>query len=155
MLIDGEHEVYRDEPDKIRSLQDQIPLLIAAALCPVVFFGLRSSFPSSPIPWAVLAMSFVFIGSAVLEWARRQYTQYLLTNMRVIRFDGMLRREAAWVSWGKITDVTVSQNIVDRLWGTATIKIHSAGAESFKELHDLADWRGFVDEVAANMREFR
>src|SRR5262245_13101257 len=37
------------------------------------------------------------------------YTRYVLTDFRVIRSWGILRRQMAWIPWAKVTDISMTQ----------------------------------------------
>lgn len=150
-LIDGEHVVYQDKPDQRFAFVDHFFELSGAIVCALGAFLV----PSLTVAFALAVLAGVLVFVVALKIFRRSYTQYLLTNVRVMRVEGLLRRETSWVSWGKITDVTVHQTLGSRLMGNATIRIHSAGAEALKDLDDLHNWRRFVDEIVTYTREFR
>ncbi len=66
------------------------------------------------------------------------YTRYVLTNFRVIRSWGILRRQMAWIPWAKVTDISMTQTLIGRMLGYATVRIESANEDSgFKEIKDL------------------
>jgi len=78
----------------------------------------------------------------------RTHTRYVLTNYRAIRVSGWLRRNVEWLTWSKVTDVSVRRTIFDRLFGTATVKIMSANEQSgFKAMSDLSHPKVFVGWV--------
>jgi hypothetical protein len=77
------------------------------------------------------------------------FTRYVLTDYRAIRASGILRRDHEWMSWRKVTDVSVNRSLGDRLFGTATIVLHNANEESgFKELADVPDPVRFGGRIA-------
>lgn len=92
----------------------------------------------------VLGLGFVgelallgFIGWRYLDHI---YTRYVLTDYRVLRLSGVFRRDHEWISWKKVTDVSVHRSISDRWFGTATIRIQSANELSgFKAMTDVPD----------------
>ena len=68
------------------------------------------------------------------------YTRYALTDFRLIRSWGVIKRQLAWMPWSKVTDVLLVQNLAGRLLGYATVRIESANeASGFKAVTDLRD----------------
>ena len=86
--------------------------------------------------------------SLVVRAYIRSHTRYVLTNYRAIRVSGWLRRDVEWMTWSKVTDVSVRRSILDRMFGTATVKVMSANEmSSFKAMTDLSHPREFVGWV--------
>lgn len=80
----------------------------------------------------------VLLGFVVWRYLEHIYTRYVLTDYRVLRLSGVFRRDHEWISWKKVTDVSVHRSISDRWFGTATIRIQSANEMSgFKAMTDV------------------
>lgn len=82
----------------------------------------------------------VVTGILVVQRLQRWYTRYALTDFRLIRSWGVFNRHLAWIPWSKVTDVLLTQSLVGRVLGYATVRIESANeASGFKAVTDLRD----------------
>ena len=88
----------------------------------------------------VLGMIVISVVTTLLVVRRLQawYTRYALTDFRLIRSWGVLKRQLAWIPWSKVTDVSMVQTLAGRILGYATVRIESANeASGFKAVTDL------------------
>lgn len=78
---------------------------------------------------------FVIIAYGVVimyhHYLRKTYVYYI-TNQRCVFQGGIIKKIRRSVSYDKITDVEISQNIVERLLGIARINIHTASMGNHK-----------------------
>ena|GEM_PF-4121280 len=91
---------------------------------------------------ALLGTMVIAVVATVLVVRRLQawYTRYALTDFRLIRSWGVLKRQLAWIPWSKVTDVLLIQTVAGRILGYATVRIESANeASGFKAVTDLRD----------------
>ena len=91
---------------------------------------------------AILGLIVIGVISTILVIQRLQawYTRYALTDFRLIRSWGVLKRQLAWIPWSKVTDVLLVQTLAGRILGYATVRIESANeASGFKAVKDLRD----------------
>ena len=91
---------------------------------------------------ATLGLMAIGVVATTLVIRRLQawYTRYALTDFRLIRSWGVIKRQLAWMPWSKVTDVLLVQNLAGRLLGYATVRIESANeASGFKAVTDLRD----------------
>jgi hypothetical protein len=91
---------------------------------------------------AILGLIVIGVISTILVIQRLQawYTRYALTDFRLIRSWGVLKRQLAWIPWSKVTDVLLVQTLAGRILGYATVRIESANeASGFKAVTDLRD----------------
>ena len=91
---------------------------------------------------ALLGLIVIGVVTATLVVRRLQawYTRYALTDFRLIRSWGVIKRQLAWMPWSKVTDVVLVQNLAGRILGYATVRIESANeASGFKAVTDLRD----------------
>ena len=63
----------------------------------------------------------------MLAFFLRKTYVYYITDKRCVFEGGILRRISHSVTYDKITDVEVSQDIIERALGIATLKIQTAG----------------------------
>lgn len=91
---------------------------------------------------ATIGLFVISVVSGILVVRRLQawYTRYALTDFRLIRSWGVLKRQLAWIPWSKVTDVLLVQTLAGRILGYATVRIESANeASGFKAVTDLRD----------------
>jgi membrane protein YdbS with pleckstrin-like domain len=101
---------------------------------------------------AVLAWA-AMLGLAVLRYLRWRTTHYILTSSRVMLVTGVFRRRALSIGLGKITDLEYRQNVIERLFGQADIRILSANEDSpLKELSDLRCPELFYERIVELQR---
>lgn len=87
-----------------------------------------------------LVVSVGILGLLLSRAVQAAYTRYLVTDMRVLRVSGVLNRSAEFIPWGKVTDVTRTESLVQWLAHTATIRIESANERSgFRTIDDIDD----------------
>ncbi len=143
-LADDEEVIFNQAPDLRAWLMFQWPDFVVVLIVFVI------------IIWAwnvqVAMIGFIgelaILGSVMWRLVNKAYTRYVLTTSRAIRLSGVFRRDHEWISWKKITDVSVHRSIFDRWFGTATIKIQSANeTSSFKAMVDVPNPIAFADTI--------
>jgi uncharacterized membrane protein YdbT with pleckstrin-like domain len=77
----------------------------------------------------IAALVVLILGVVYCVYLRRTYVYYV-TNQRCIFHGGILRRVERSVPYHKITDVEMSQNIIERAFGISTLKIFTPGTGS-------------------------
>jgi uncharacterized membrane protein YdbT with pleckstrin-like domain len=91
------------------------------------------------VPLAVVglfALGAVIGARALQAW----FTRYVVTDLRVLRVHGILNRHAEFIPWGKVTDITRSETILQWVARTATITIESANERSgLRTIDDVDD----------------
>jgi hypothetical protein len=90
----------------------------------------------------ILGLMVISVITTILVVRRLQawYTRYALTDFRLIRSWGVVKRQLAWIPWSKVTDVLLVQTLAGRILGYATVRIESANeASGFKAVTDLRD----------------
>lgn len=74
------------------------------------------------------------------DWLRKRFTRYVITDLRVLRISGVLRREMEFIPWRKVTDVSRTESLLQWVAGTATIRIESANERSaFRAMTDVTE----------------
>ena len=133
-LVEGEARLHTSRPDRLAWVFDQSLHVLAVLVCAWVAWEAGAA----ALAWlAALAAVGLFAYLAGAFWSVT-CTRYVLTSHRVMRFSGVIRNDQEYMSWSKITDVSIEQSLADRLTATATIRIHSANEKSsFKALSDV------------------
>ena len=143
-LTDDE-QIYFDEAPDLRAWIWTQWLDIAVA---IVVVAIMVAARDARVTLLGLAGEIWLLVSLAWRLADQAYTRYVLTDHRALRVSGVLRRDYEWISWKKVTDVSVHRSLVDRWFGTATIQIQSANELSkFKEMADVPDPVSFAETI--------
>jgi uncharacterized membrane protein YdbT with pleckstrin-like domain len=160
VLDDGE-EVLRDLRPHWRRIV--IPLVLPPLVIGLVSYGwfaLPSNGARQPLRYVILAVG-LFI---LLRWSVRQLlswwtTRYVVTNRRVLMRDGVVARTGRDVPLTRINDVSFRRTVVERLLGSGTLVIESAGDRGQVTLTDVPhvesvqrDIYRLVEEEAQRLR---
>ena len=133
-LVEGEARLHTSRPDRFAWVFDQLLHVGAILVCAAVAWEAESTALTVAATFATIGFAATFVGRLWVVW----WTRYVLTTHRVMRFSGVLRNDQEYMSWSKITDVSIERSLADRLTATATIRIHSANERSsFKALSDV------------------
>lgn len=121
------------------SLQSWLPkvpvwLAIAAVLGAVA----AVAGDSAPIAWVTLAGFVALFWWVGVRLARWRLAWYVVTNKRVMRVEGVWRRQAFTVPLDRITDVTYEQNWIEGKLRIGTVRVLSANEDSLvRELRSV------------------
>ena len=147
-LTDDEQVILIDEPSTNAFLVEaanEIFIIVGIALLTGFLMGQGGGAMAGLIGFAVIDVLAIFL---VAKRVRAWYTRYVLTDFRVMRCWGVFNRQMAWIPWGKVTDVFLTQTIPGRLFGYATVRIESANEKSgLKEMTDLRDPHKFLQTL--------
>ncbi len=141
-LQEGENIVHELKPEPkilwIWFFTRCLPLCIigiATAGLVATFLGTETDvFESgSVLKWVIVGVLWVAfltsIGVVYCIYLRRTYVYYV-TTQRCVFHGGILRRVERSVPYHKITDVEMSQNIIERVLGISTLNIFTPGTGS-------------------------
>ncbi len=79
--------------------------------------------------WAITLAAVSLLTWSLLDWLTRTY---LLTDRRIVRASGVLRRAVVDVPLANVQSVTLIQSIRERCFGLGTIGVSSAGSQGFE-----------------------
>ncbi|MEZ5322118.1 MAG: PH domain-containing protein [Microthrixaceae bacterium] len=102
-----------------------LQLIVMGAL--VTMVALAHTKPVTVVGGAGLVL---LIGDLVARGLRKLYTRYVVTEHRVVRISGPVRLDFEWIGFNKVTEVSVTQSVFNRILGTASVTVHSARDES-------------------------
>jgi membrane protein YdbS with pleckstrin-like domain len=137
---EDEEVLYDDAPSFNAFLIDQLPGLVLVLVAAVLVVAWAANGGSTVVTGLVLITLGGFTFYLWVQRFRQLYTRYVLTSFRVLRIRGILRRENAWIPWGRVTDVRYESSLLGRMLGYATVSIDSANElSSLKELRNLRD----------------
>jgi len=133
-LTDEESLIYRESPDMKAWLFGQV-LDLGIFLFFVWVMAVTSN---EVIRLGAFIGAAVVVGWFVYRFLDIWYTRYVLTSHRALRVSGVLRTDCEWMAWSKVTDVSVSRTVGDRMLHTATIEIRNANeASQFRAMSDV------------------
>jgi hypothetical protein len=150
LLADGERVALRSRQHLLATIiEGRLAwAILAAALVLVVLAGFFLS-PStadvvrSAFSWlglALLLVGLVWLGQIYLAW----YSQdYLVTNRRVIKVEGILKKRSADSSLEKINDAVLEQSVLGRMLGYGDLDIMTAAEESVDRYRMLSQAQTF------------
>ncbi len=108
-------------------------LVLAACVAVIVLFG------SAPVSVGyglagVALIALCWLGGKVASWRARLL---VITNRRVVYRSGVLRRVGREIPLERIQDVTYDQSLLERILGTGSLLIESAGASGQEPFPDV------------------
>ena len=77
--------------------------------------------------WLLLLAGLAFLAHAAVQWWAQHY---FVTNQKVMKVEGVLRRSTSGAALEKINDITMEQPLIGRWLGYGTIRVLTAADES-------------------------
>jgi Bacterial PH domain/Short C-terminal domain len=146
LLADGERVVLRARQHWLAPLVDGrawVAVFVASIVLIALSFNLQAGGVRDVIGWVALALLVVSLARLTyLFWG--WYSQdYLVTNRRVLKVEGIVRKRSADSSLEKINDAVLTQGVVGRMLGFGDLEIMTAAEESFDRYAMLAGAQQF------------
>ncbi|MBI3358797.1 MAG: PH domain-containing protein [Nitrospirae bacterium] len=113
----------------------------------VVFFGLMVLLGSNESQGVSASGSAMFLGALFFLsiYLREQFSEYAVTNRRIINKRGIIQRDVVLFPLDRIQTVDVRQNIIGRLLNYGTVVIHTAatthGTTARDHIRHPEEWR--------------
>ncbi len=139
MLFFVDMKVYLQEEEKVIYEGYPQPVILVLWFFKALFFAviisffintfltvLTRNFTSYGINYFLVFIPVLVISFIYQIFLRRSY-HYYITNERVIFQGGILLRQIKNVPYHKVTDVSIYQNIIERIIGISTLNVHTAG----------------------------
>lgn len=92
---------------------------------------------------SLLLAALVLIGSAVIDYLRWYNDCVVLTNRRIMKFEGLFNRHMIESSLSKINDVALTQTFFGRVFGYGDIMILTVAETGIQEMRNIANPIGF------------
>jgi len=103
-----------------------VPLVVGVAT--YLVFLVPSGSARAPLRWAIVAIAVVvLLRLSVWPWVVWQTTSYVLTTRRVVIRRGVFARSGRDIPLTRVNDVSFQHSFFERLLGTGTLTIESAG----------------------------
>lgn len=143
-LLPGE-VVRLEETRSVRGfLTGQLVWVVPALVLSVLLWATFGAGVTPLILVGSAALGSVIAVRAVQAW----FTRYVVTDLRVLCVHGIVNRHAEFIPWGKVTDISRTETIVQWLARSATIRIESANEKSaFRVVDDVDDPDRFYREL--------
>ena len=94
--------------------------------------------PGNRIQWvAVALLVLIAIPAVVVPILRWRTTHYVITTHRVMVRRGVLTKSGKDITLSKITDVSFQRTVLDRMIGSGSLHIESAGDSPDEDLHNI------------------
>lgn len=160
----------QSEKGEKRHLASAVRLVWAAqGLATIFFLGFLTNYLfsslSQPLLWirkedvgsffASLALAGSLIYLIYIELKYRNYFFILADNELIIR-SGVLNTQRVLIPYAKIQNVNASRNVFQRVLGTATLKIETAGGnpgEAEGCLPSVSNYKALVSDISQRMKK--
>jgi uncharacterized membrane protein YdbT with pleckstrin-like domain len=143
LMADGEVVVYRSRQHALALLLDARYAMMAWAVTIVAVILLVVIHPNDTITqvFSLIALISFAVGLVLflLQAWRWSAQDYVITNRRVLKVDGVLNKHAADSSLEKVNDAILDQNLLGRILGYGDLNILTAAEDSkIDDYHMLA-----------------
>jgi membrane protein YdbS with pleckstrin-like domain len=149
----GERVIHSDHPSFRSFAVENTLLFLGFFVAGILFLGI--AFDGSTMASGVLLLALAIVLLVlVLKRLEDRYTSYVVTDARIMRIRGIVSRRAHSIPWVRVTDLTIDQSLLGRVFGYATLHIESANEDSgLRDLEGVSDPMQFnqyvVDMVVA------
>lgn len=89
--------------------------------------------------WAIVALLVAWFVVVIAGFIRWWTTQHVITNERLIHRTGLIAKAGKEIPLEVINDVTFTQSMFERLFGTGDLLIESAGTHGQSRYSDIPD----------------
>ena len=138
LLGDDEEVVLDLHPHWKRILLPALLIPVVAGVASYLVFVVPDGSARTPLRWAILAVAVVIL----LRWSLWPFlqwltTRYVLTNRRVVIRSGVFSRSGRDIPLTRVNDVSFHRSFVERIFGSGTLMIESAGERGQVVLKDV------------------
>jgi uncharacterized membrane protein YdbT with pleckstrin-like domain len=138
ILDDGETVVRNLRPHWRRVVVPIALLPIVVGLASYGWFKLPDDSARQVLRWVILAAALIIL----VIWTLRPLlfwltTRYVVTNRRVLMRNGVLSRTGRDVPLTRVNDVSFKRSMVERIFGSGTLIVESAGDRGQVQLKDV------------------
>ena len=140
LLADGERVVLRTRQHWFATIVDgrrQWVLLLASLVLLVLSLNLDGGV-RDVVGWVVLAGMVLSIGVLIVHYWAWYAQDYLVTNRRVLKVEGIINKRSADSSLEKVNDAVLAQNLVGRILDYGDLNILTAADVDLDEFRMLA-----------------
>jgi len=161
LLADGERIVLRTRQHVLATIVEG-RMAWAIFIASVVLLFLSSAVAieaaQTVFRWGAIILLLASLAWLIVVYAGWYAQDYLVTNRRVLKVDGILRKRSADSSLEKINDAVLEQSVLGRMLGYGDLEILTAAETSVDQYHMLSNAQTFkrtmLDEKHALEEEF-
>lgn len=141
LLAKGEHILYRGRQHWLAPLSDArnavllLLLGLVLALVEKVVLGWAWQSPAGVVDLVLVLVALVWIGIVYLSWRAEEY---VITNRRVLKVEGLLDKKSGDSSLDKINDAVLKQGILARILHYGDLEVLTANEEAIDRYQMLA-----------------
>ncbi len=140
VLAQDEKVVRHLHPHWLSVLLPTVVGVVAVAAAVIALLVLPDGSVGTVLLWVVLGAAVLVLLLFVLApYVRWRSTHYVITTHRVMVRRGVLTKSGKDITLAKITDVSFRQTLLDRLIGSGSLKIESAGDSPDEDLVNVPD----------------
>jgi Bacterial PH domain/Short C-terminal domain len=161
LLADGERVVLRTRQHPIAPIVEgrvQFAIFFASIVLLVLLGNIQPGTFRTVLGYVALALLLLSLAWLVVVFWSWYSQDYLVTNRRVLKVEGILRKRSADSSLEKINDAVLEQGILGRMLGYGDLDILTAAETSVDQYRMLAEAQQFkrtmLDEKHALEEEF-
>jgi len=153
-----EATLHTTRPSRLISFKYYAAAVLLAILAFLLWF-FQSYLPDLPIgratlvTWVSAFLIFLAIVSVIIAELRRFSTKYIITDFRVIRKDGIVRRHQNVMPYTKLERVQLTQGLLDRILGIGTVVLDTG--EDQIPLSAVRDPRGIEAMIMSRIQRTR
>jgi uncharacterized membrane protein YdbT with pleckstrin-like domain len=143
LLAKDEQILYRGRQHWLAPISDSLKPFVLVLLGLVLFFVELKVNPGSPVSTVWLAISaivllvgLIWMGIIDLTWRAQEY---IITNRRVLKVEGLIDKKSGDSSLDKINDAVLSQGILARILHYGSLEILTSNEEAIDRYTMLAN----------------
>ena len=146
LLADGERVAYRARQHLLATIIEgrmAWAILVASLVLVVLDFQLQPGLVRDIFGWiglALLVIALAWLFYIYLNWSSQDY---LVTNRRVLKVEGILSKRSADSSLEKINDAVLEQSVLGRMLGYGDLDILTANEQSVDRYRMLSQAQTF------------
>jgi Bacterial PH domain/Short C-terminal domain len=146
LLADGERVALRGRQHVLATIiEGRVPwsMFVLAIVLLLLDLQLQPSIVRDLFGWlglALLVVALIWLASLYIAWYSEDY---LVTNRRVIKVEGILSKRAADSSLEKINDAVLQQSVLGRMLGYGDLDILTANEQSVDRYRMIAQAQTF------------
>jgi uncharacterized membrane protein YdbT with pleckstrin-like domain len=138
ILDEGEEVVLDLRPHWRRVVFPVVLIPIVVGVASYLWFVLPDGSSRGPLRIAVVVVAVaVLLWWSLRPWLKWLTTRYVMTTRRVVTRTGVLSRNGRDVPLTRINDVSFSHTVIERMFGSGTLVIESAGERGQVKLTDV------------------
>lgn len=125
-------------PHWLTVLGSTVMAIVLAAVAGIVSWVTPDDETGNRIQWiVVILVVLAAIPLVLVPFLRWRTTHYVVTSHRVMVRRGILTKQGKDITLSKITDVSFSQSLLDRIIRSGTLNIESAGDSADESLRNI------------------